>query len=77
MAVILGLGLAEAACIYRHILILRPSTDVEYDMRMAMFRHLRDLPIAFHDRWAGGQLLSRAVSDLGMLRRWRSPTGCW
>lgn len=71
MAVILGLGLAEAACIYlRRILILRPSTGVEYDMRMAMFRHLQDLPIAFHDRWAGGQLLSRAVSDLGMLRRW-------
>lgn len=71
MAVILGLGLAEATCIYlRRILILRPSTGVEYDMRMAMFRHLQDLPIAFHDRWAGGQLLSRAVSDLGMLRRW-------
>jgi ATP-binding cassette subfamily B protein len=39
-------------------------------MRMALFRHLQDLPVAFHDRWPGGQLLSRIMGDLGLLRRW-------
>lgn len=71
MAVILGLGILEAVFIYlRRAFILNPSTSVEFDMRTTLFRHLQDLPIAFHDQWPGGQLLSRAISDLGMLRRW-------
>lgn len=70
-AVILGLGIAEAVFIYlRRTLILGPSTIVEYDMRTALFRHLQDLPVAFHDQWSGGQLLSRAISDLSLVRRW-------
>src|SRR5699024_9945481 len=39
---------------------------------MALFRHLKHLPIAFHDQWPGGQLLSRSMTDLGQLRRWMS-----
>src|SRR5699024_6941690 len=71
MAVILALGIAEALFIYlRRTLILGPSTVVEYDMRTALFRHLQDLPVAFHDQWPGGQLLSRSISDLNLLRRW-------
>lgn len=71
MAVILGLGVVEAAFIYlRRALILGPSTVVEFDMRTALFRHLQNLPVAFHDQWPGGQLLSRAIGDLGLLRRW-------
>src|SRR5699024_10994229 len=71
MAAILGLGLLEATLIYlRRAFILMPSTAVEFDMRMALFGHLQDLPVAFHDQWAGGQLLSRSVTDLGLLRRW-------
>ena len=26
--------------------------------------------VAFHDRWQSGQLLSRMMQDIGMLRRW-------
>ncbi len=37
-------------------------------MRAGLYRHLQRLPIAFHDRWASGQLLSRATTDLMLLR---------
>jgi ATP-binding cassette subfamily B protein len=68
---VLGLGLAEAGLILlRRNLVMYPGTRVEAVMRMALFRHLQDLPIAFHDRWPGGQLLSRIMGDLGLLRRW-------
>ena len=64
--VVLGLGLLEAFLVWcRRALILTPGTSVERDMRTDLFRHLLDLPVEFHDRWSGGQLLSRIMSDLG------------
>ena len=41
-------------------------------MRNGLYAQLQDLPVAFHDRWPSGQLLSRAVSDLNLIRRWIS-----
>ena len=41
-------------------------------MRNTLYSKLQDLPVAFHDRWQSGQLLSRAMSDLGLIRRWLS-----
>jgi ATP-binding cassette subfamily B protein len=38
-------------------------------MRRALYAKLQDLPVAFHDRWPSGQLLSRAMSDLSLIRR--------
>ncbi|MCL1870677.1 MAG: ABC transporter ATP-binding protein/permease [Promicromonosporaceae bacterium] len=71
MGLVLLLGLAEAGLILvRRSLVMLPGTNIESSMRMVLFRHLQDLPVAFHDRWAGGQLLSRSMSDLGLLRRW-------
>ncbi len=68
---VLGLGLLEAGLIWaRRRLILTPTTYVEAEMRTSLFNHLQDLPLAFHDAWPGGQLLSRSMSDLSMLRRW-------
>ncbi|MBO3084478.1 ABC transporter ATP-binding protein [Cellulomonas fengjieae] len=69
--VVLGLGVLEAFLVWcRRALILGPGTTVERDMRTDLFRHLLDLPVEFHDRWSGGQLLSRIMSDLGTIRRW-------
>ncbi|WP_434062020.1 ABC transporter ATP-binding protein [Actinotalea lenta] len=66
-----ALGLLEAFFVWsRRALIASPGTTVEREMRTALFAHLLDLPMAFHDRWAGGQLLSRAMSDLSIVRRW-------
>lgn len=68
---VLGLGLAEAGLVLlRRNLVMYPGTRVEAELRIALFRHLQELPAAFHDRWPGGQLLSRSMGDLGLLRRW-------
>ncbi len=37
-------------------------------MRKDLYEHLQRLPVEFHDRWASGQLLSRATMDLQILR---------
>lgn len=68
---VLGLGVVEAAMFaLRRWLVLTPTTRVEARMRNALYAKLQDLPVSFHDRWPSGQLLSRAVSDLGLIRRW-------
>ncbi|MET4781192.1 ATP-binding cassette subfamily B protein [Glaciihabitans sp. UYNi722] len=70
---VLGLGVLEAVMIwFRRWFVLQPGTRVESDMRNSLYNQLQDLPVGFHDRWASGQLLSRAVSDLGLIRRWIS-----
>ncbi|GAA3385857.1 ABC transporter ATP-binding protein [Cryptosporangium minutisporangium] len=40
------------------------SIGVETALRTALYAHLQRLPLAFHERWQSGQLLSRATSDL-------------
>lgn len=69
--VVLGLGVVEALMIAaRRQLVMRPSTRVEATLRNSLYAKLQDLPVAFHDRWQSGQLLSRSVSDLSLIRRW-------
>jgi ATP-binding cassette subfamily B protein len=68
---IIALGALEAALIAaRRWLVISTSTHVEAKMRNGLYAQLQDLPVAFHDRWPSGQLLSRAVSDLGLIRRY-------
>lgn len=68
---ILGLGLFEALMVWaRRWFVQAPSTQVEYDMRTSFYRRLQRLPVAFHDRWQSGQLLSRMMQDVGRIRRW-------
>ncbi|WP_448005730.1 ABC transporter ATP-binding protein [Agromyces bauzanensis] len=70
---VLGFGALEAGMIaLRRWFVLTPGTRVEARMRNALYARLQDLPVSFHDRWPSGQLLSRAVSDLGLIRRWLS-----
>ncbi|WP_329221200.1 ABC transporter ATP-binding protein/permease [Streptomyces sp. NBC_01485] len=66
---LLLLGLAEALLFgMRRWLVARPLSHVEASMRAALYERLQRLPVAFHDRWPSGQLLSRATADLGLLR---------
>src|SRR5215211_6050187 len=46
----------------------RVGTDVEYDLRNRLGRHLLALEPAYHDRVPTGQLLARATSDVRSLR---------
>ncbi|MEU2853025.1 ABC transporter ATP-binding protein [Streptomyces syringium] len=67
--VLLVLGTAEAVLFWvRRVLVARPLARVEADMRATLFRHLQRLPVAFHDRWSSGQLLSRGTTDLMLMR---------
>ncbi|GBQ01626.1 ABC transporter [Streptomyces spongiicola] len=66
---LLLLGVAEAVLFgFRRWLVARPLARVEAAMRGDLFRHLQRLPVAFHDRWASGQLLSRGTTDLMLVR---------
>ncbi len=71
--VVLALGVIEAVLIaLRRWFVLGPGTHIEARMRNALYARLQDLPVTFHDKWPSGQLLSRAVSDLNLIRRWIS-----
>jgi ATP-binding cassette subfamily B protein len=73
VGIVLVLGVLEAALIaLRRFFVLQPGTRVEAAMRNALYARLQDLPVGFHDRWPSGQLLSRAISDLNLIRRWIS-----
>ncbi|GCB45908.1 ABC transporter ATP-binding protein [Streptomyces sp. NL15-2K] len=66
---LLLLGFTEALLFgLRRWLVGRPLAGVEAAMRADLYRHLQRLPVAFHDRWASGQLLSRGTTDLMLLR---------
>lgn len=68
---VLALGVAEALFVYlRRAFVLTPATGVEYEIRQQFYRRLQRLPVAFHDRWQSGQLLSRMMQDINLLRRW-------
>ncbi|MFJ4968334.1 ABC transporter ATP-binding protein [Streptomyces sp. NPDC088755] len=66
---LLLLGIAEAVLFgFRRWLVARPLAGVEASLRAGLYRHLQRLPVAFHDRWPSGQLLSRGTTDLMLLR---------
>ncbi|MGW0665583.1 ABC transporter ATP-binding protein [Streptomyces sp. NPDC002746] len=66
---LLLLGIAEAVLFgLRRWVVARPLAGVEASMRAALYRHLQRLPVAFHDRWPSGQLLSRGTTDLMLVR---------
>lgn len=68
---VLALGVAEALLVFlRRTLVLAPSTEVEFAVRQRFTERLQRLPVAFHDRWPSGQLLSRMMQDIGLIRRW-------
>jgi ATP-binding cassette, subfamily B, bacterial len=63
-------GLAEAVLVFlRRWTMSTSALGLEADLRNALYRHLQRLPVAFHDKWQSGQLLSRATSDLSQIRR--------
>jgi ATP-binding cassette, subfamily B, bacterial len=71
--VVISLGVLEAVLIaLRRWFVLTPGTRIEATMRNGLYAHLQNLPVSFHDRWPSGQLLSRAISDLNLIRRWIS-----
>jgi ATP-binding cassette subfamily B protein len=68
---VLILGILEAVFVYlRRAFVLTPATGVEYAIRQSFYQRLQRLPVAFHDKWQSGQLLSRMMQDINLIRRW-------
>ncbi|KKX97019.1 ABC transporter ATP-binding protein [Microbacterium sp. Ag1] len=68
---VFALALGEALMVWlRRQFVLNPATQVEYKMRTELYSRLQTLPVSFHDRWGSGQLLSRMMQDIGLIRRW-------
>ncbi|CAB4904405.1 MAG: ATP-binding cassette domain-containing protein [Actinobacteria bacterium] len=73
VGLVAALGVMEAILVaLRRWLVLKPGTHVDGAMRKGIHNHLQQLPLAFHDKWQSGQLLSRAMSDISTVRRWIS-----
>jgi ATP-binding cassette subfamily B protein len=65
-----GLGAASAALsLIRRWVQGSAVASMEKTIRDDMYQHLQRLDPAFHDEWQSGQLLSRATTDLGSIRR--------
>jgi ATP-binding cassette, subfamily B, bacterial len=63
-------GIAEAALFFiRRWAANKSCLPLERDLRDTVYARLQRLPVAFHDRWASGQLLSRAFTDMSTIRR--------
>ena len=65
-----GLGAVEAILTFvRRWIQSSAVLGMETAIRSDLYRRLQRLPVSFHDRWQSGQLLSRAVTDLSVIRR--------
>jgi len=65
-----GLGAASATLsLIRRWVQGNAVASMEKTIRDDLYGHLQRLDPAFHDEWQSGQLLSRATTDLGSIRR--------
>src|SRR3954470_15758615 len=63
-------GVAEASLFFlRRWAMNKSCLRIERDLRDTVYQRLQRLPVSFHDRWASGQLLSRATTDVSTVRR--------
>ncbi len=66
---LLGIGAVRlVVAIARRLVTGKVSLGIEYDLRDRFWRHLIRQPYAYFDRWATGQLMSRAMSDIQSVR---------
>lgn len=69
--VVIALGMVEAVLLWlRRVFAVGPSTNIERQMRVRFYTRILDMPVAFHNDWGSGQLLSRAQQDVSQIRRW-------
>jgi len=72
-ALALAFGLMESTLnFYRRWAQAGSALGMETTLRNDLYAHLQRLPVAFHDGWQSGQLLSRVTSDLSAMRRFLS-----
>jgi ATP-binding cassette subfamily B protein len=66
----IALALVEMALAFvRRTLLAMVATGMETALRDDLYRQMQRLDVSFHDRWQSGQLLSRMMTDLSIIRR--------
>ena len=66
---IVGAAVVSAVFTYlQGFLAARASQGVAYDLRNTLYAHIQRLSFGYHDRAQTGQLLTRATSDVEMVR---------
>ncbi len=66
----LAIGVIDGGlALLRRLMLAYAAADMETVMRNDLYAHIQRLDLAFHDRWQTGQLLSRANSDVSVIRR--------
>jgi len=66
----MALGVIEALLMFvRRWIVSKGTNGVETAIRLDLYDKLQRLPMGFHSRWQGGQLLSRIMNDLATVRR--------
>jgi ATP-binding cassette, subfamily B, bacterial len=69
-AAAIALGIVEALLMFaRRWVVSKATLGVEADVRLQLYGQLQRLPMLFHSRWESGQLLSRMMTDLSIIRR--------
>lgn len=69
-AVLGALAIAEVFLSFgRRYSLTLIATGLETRLRDDLYAQLQRLDVGFHDRWQSGQLLSRAMTDLSVMRR--------
>ncbi|WP_345892246.1 ABC transporter ATP-binding protein [Mycolicibacterium sphagni] len=69
-AAAMAVGVSEAVLWFiRRWLVAKATMGVEADIRKDLYARLQILPMSFHGRWQSGQLLSRIMNDLSVIRR--------
>jgi len=64
-------GAAAVSAVFSYIqgfLAARASQGVAYDLRNALYAHIQRLSFGYHDRAQTGQLITRATSDVELVR---------
>ncbi|MFW6597890.1 ABC transporter ATP-binding protein [Propionibacteriaceae bacterium Y2011] len=66
----LGLGIVEAMVMWGRRWVVNVGTvGVETLIRKDLYAKMQRLPMTFHGQWQSGQLLSRIMNDLSIIRR--------
>jgi ATP-binding cassette subfamily B multidrug efflux pump len=70
--IVVAAVLAAVFTYLRGYLAARASQGVAYDLRNVLYAHIQTLSFGYHDRAQTGQLLTRATSDVEMVRNFIS-----
>ena len=71
---VIGLSLLSGMFLFlMRRLVVVASRDIEYDLRNRLYAHLQTLSGAFYNRFATGDVMTRATSDIERVRRYVGP----